>query len=100
MSPAQHHMNKVARLGCVVCSFALGIKDTPAQLHHVAEGSGLRSDFAVVPLCPEHHTGTGGLHRMGQRFLSAYRVLGETEWGLLVWTNEALAKAELRRSGS
>ena len=100
MTPAEHHKARVARLGCVVCHFAHGIPDTPSQVHHVAEGSGLRSDFAVAPLCFEHHQGASGFHRLGTGpFCRLYRVPGESEYGLLVWTAELLARADLRRSG-
>ena len=85
-------MQKVAQNGCVVCR-RMGYRDVPAEVHHVAEGSGLRSDFAVAGLCPEHHRGQSGLHGMGVKaFLKLYRVPGETEYGLLVWVNEDLAK--------
>lgn len=84
------HMEAVAALGCVICR-RLGFGYSPAQLHHVAEGSGLRSNFAVVGLCPEHHTGASGFHKMGKQFLKLYRVPGETEYGLLVMVNEDLA---------
>ena len=95
MTPAQRHMALVASLGCVVCR-RLGFGNVPAQVHHIAEGSGLRSDFAVAPLCNDHHdpykTGTG-FHGMGtERFCKLFRVPGETEYGLLVWTNEDIAK--------
>jgi hypothetical protein len=46
--------NQLSQLICVVgrrhggCSGGL-------NLHHVAEGSGLRSDWALVPLCHGHH---------------------------------------------
>lgn len=85
------HMDRVATLGCVVCR-RIGFGDTPAQLHHVAEGSGLRSNFAVVPLCESHHVGMIGFHRMGtKQFCAKYRVPGESEYGLLIWVNEDLA---------
>lgn len=87
----------VASLGCVVCRRA-GTQPNGIELHHVAEGSGKRSDFAVAPLCPEHHRGASGFHGQGSRaFCSAYRVPGETEYGLLVWTAEDAAKALLAR---
>jgi hypothetical protein len=85
-------MESVASLGCCVCR-RLGNGYSPAQVHHVAEGSGLRSNFAVAPLCPEHHTGGAGFHRMGKQFLKLYRVPGETEYGLLVWVNEDMARS-------
>lgn len=85
-------MERVASLGCVVCRRMLG-QYVPAQFHHVAEGSGLRSDFAGAGLCDEHHTGATGFHTLGtKRFCSLYRVPGESEYGLLVWVNEDLAK--------
>ena len=65
MTPAQYHMSKVGRLGCVVCWKAFGVDDTPALVHHVAEGSGKRSDFSVAPLCHTHHVGSLGFHGMG-----------------------------------
>jgi hypothetical protein len=84
-------MDKVAALGCVICRIRLDTY-SPAQLHHVAEGSGLRSNFAVVPLCHEHHQGATGFHTLGKGFLKTFRVPGESEYGLLVLTNELLAK--------
>lgn len=89
------YMGWIARLPCVVCA-QLGQPSGPVQLHHVAEGSGLRSNFAVVPMCVAHHdphrTGSG-FHGMGtERFCKLFRVPGETEYGLLVWTAEQLEK--------
>ena len=64
------------------------------QLHHVAEGSGLRHDYGLVPLCHEHHQGKSGLHGMGARnFIRLYRPPGESEYGLLCWLLEDLARA-------
>jgi hypothetical protein len=99
MSPAGRYMGLVASVGCVVCRrfFEAG---TPAEIHHVAEGSGLRSDFAVCPLCVEHHRGKTGLHGMGVKaFCVAYRVPGETEYGLLVWVNEDVTRFSYERAG-
>jgi len=89
---AAQHMERVAALGCCVCR-RLGYGYVPAQVHHVAEGSGLRSDWAVVPLCPEHHIGPSGFHSRGKAFLVQFRVPGESEYGLLIWVIEDLAKA-------
>lgn len=88
---ASEHMERVASVGCVVCRRLHG-SYVPAQVHHVAEGSGLRSDWSVVPLCPEHHTGSTGFHRRGKQFLKQFRVPGESEYGLLIWCIEDLAK--------
>jgi len=84
------HMDKVAGAGCVICRRLYG-HFVPCEIHHVAEGSGLRSDFAVAGLCAEHHRGESGFHRMGKQFFKLYRVPGESEYGLLVWVNEDLA---------
>ena len=93
MTPAQRWMQRVAAIGCVIC-LQLGLGATPAEIHHVAEGSGLRSDFAVAPLCSEHHRGESGLHTMGVKaFCSLYRIPGESEYGLLVLVNQRLARA-------
>jgi hypothetical protein len=95
MSPAKRHMERVASVGCCVCR-RLGRGYSAAQVHHVASGSSIRSDFAVVGLCEEHHdphrTGSG-FHGMGtKRFCSIFKVPGETEWGLLAWTMEDLER--------
>lgn len=87
------YLDLVASLGCCVCR-RLGNGYVPAQVHHVAEGSGKRSNWAVAPLCPEHHQGKTGLHGAGTKaFIRMYRVPGETEWGLLGWVNEDRARA-------
>ena len=92
---ASDHLERVASLGCCVCR-RIGYGYVPAQVHHVAEGSGLRSDWATVPLCEYHHDphrkGTG-FHGMGtKRFCAAFRVPWEKEEGLLVWVIEDLEK--------
>ena len=89
------HLERVASVGCVVCRRVYGCY-TPCEIHHVAEGSGVRSNFSVAGLCPEHHdehrTGSG-FHGMGtERFCKLFRVPGESEYGLLVMVNEDLAK--------
>jgi hypothetical protein len=90
------YMGRVAGLGCVICR-RLGHGYVPAELHHIAEGSGLRSNFAIAPLCPVHHDehrrGTG-FHGMGtERFCAAFHVPGESEYGLLIWVNEDLQRS-------
>lgn len=88
----RHHVDRVAQVGCIICR-QLGHGFTPCEIHHVAEGSGLRSWFAVAGLCREHHRGGTGLHGMGsKRFSAAYRLPGECEYGLLVLENEWLSK--------
>jgi hypothetical protein len=85
-------MSMIARLPCVVC-VSLGQESGQVEIHHVAENSGLRSDYAVVPLCAEHHRGQSGLHGMGPKaFIRLYRPPGDSEYGLMVWTAEQLEK--------
>lgn len=93
----QHHVDRVAQLGCVVCRRVHSCY-TPAGVHHIAKGSGLRSWFCVAPLCGEHHQGGTGLHGLSAPvFCLRYRVPGEDEYGLLVWVNEDLAMLALGR---
>lgn len=91
--PAQRHKDRVAAVGCVICR-SLGYGIVPCELHHVAEGSGLRSDFSVAGLCEEHHKGSTGFHTRGRMFLAQFRVPGESEYGLLVMVNEYRARDE------
>ena len=89
------YMGKVARLDCIICK-RFGSTGLPVEVHHVAEGSSKRSDFATVPLCGDqtdggHHRGGAGLHGMGNKaFCALYRPPFESEYGLLVWTAEDL----------
>lgn len=63
------------------------------SLHHIAEGSGIRSVFAMAPLCYLHHQGALGLHGMGSdAFIRMFRPPGDSEYGLLVWLLEDLAE--------
>lgn len=88
--------NKLGDLRCVVGRRHGGCTGR-VELHHVAEGSGKRHDYSLVPLCYGHHdpdrTGSG-FHGMGtEHFCKLFRVPGESEYGLLVWLLEDLAKA-------
>ena len=92
MSPEKRWIERVVSLGCVIC-YKLERKYVPAEYHHVAEASGLRSDFAGAGLCREHHVGATGFHTLGtKRFCSLFRIPGESEYGLLVLVNEMLAR--------
>lgn len=97
VSPAQRHRDSIAALGCLLRK--RGFPDTcsgAVELHHVAEGSGLRDDWALVPLCVEHHRGSAGLHGMGGKaFIRLYRPPGDSEYGLLVWLLEDMAKSRI-----
>jgi len=59
-------LNKIAELGCILCSEVYGFEDTPAELHHVRRYGNVRSASLVLALCPEHHrNGNDSIHRMG-----------------------------------
>lgn len=64
----KRHMQRVAELGCIVCSHVYGHKDTPAEVHHarIRHGWGRSSHMMTIPLCTEHHTGKTGVHSMGR----------------------------------
>ncbi len=88
-------MGIIAKCPCLIGSRGLDSCAGRVEVHHVAEGSGPRSDFSAVPLCSKHHdsarAGTG-FHGMGKTFLKLFRVPGESEYGLLIWTNEEVEK--------
>ena len=80
-------MDRVAAIGCLICKDWHGT-NSPAELHHIGD-SAVRSDFLVVPLCPEHHRGATGRHGLGERvFNSRYRT---SELALLGRVFEELA---------
>lgn len=89
------HKDRLASMPCVVLRRGGGCNGR-VELHHVAEGSGLRDDWALVPLCAEHHRGRAGLHGMGGKaFIRLYRPPGDSEYGLLVWLLEDMAKSRM-----
>lgn len=81
----QKHMGIVASVGCVICREFKGER-VPCHVHHIAEGSGLRSDFLVAGLCEEHHVGPNGVHGGVKQFLRLYRL--PTEYHLLELVNK------------
>ena len=80
------HYGKVASLGCSLCRY-LGYGETPPELHHIRR-AGKRSNAPVIPLCPEHHRGNGGIHGMGRKAFE--RKYGITEEELLEKTLELI----------
>lgn len=64
----KRHLERVAAIGCACCKWCHGIEDTPAQVHHVRvnHGWGRSGHEMSIPLCPEHHTGSTGVHAMGR----------------------------------
>lgn len=69
-------LNKIAELGCILCSEILGFEGTEAELHHVRRHGNVRSASPVLALCPEHHrNGNDSIHRMGVNGF-------EKKWGI------------------
>ena len=86
------HMNQVAELGCGLCR-RMGFEGTPAELHHPRAGMGMgqrASNMRVIPLCPEHHRGSTGVHGKGSKGFPLH--WGFTEEDLLNDTLELLKK--------
>ena len=85
----KENLKRVREMACLICKRFVPTGQ-PVESHHVAEGSGQRSDWAAVPLCVEHHRGALGLHgpKGTKWFLKFYRPPGESEWGLLAWAVE------------
>jgi hypothetical protein len=83
-------LNKIAELGCILCSEILGFEGTPSELHHIRRYGTKRSTSPVLPLCPEHHRGNSGVHGLGAKGF-------ESKWGitqerLLERVNQKLGK--------
>ena len=68
-------LNKIAELGCILCSEVLGFTGTPSELHHVRRYGAKRIASPVLPLCPEHHRGNSGVHGLGIKGF-------EKKWGI------------------
>jgi hypothetical protein len=92
MTAAKRHLARVASLGCALCK-RIGYDDTPSEVHHLRDGAGMQqraSDWLTMPLCPEHHRGSRGVH--GDR--SALRQANVTELDLLADTVAQLTQGQ------
>ena len=85
------HMDLVSSTGCVICRHWHGVI-TPAEVHHIADGSNPRSHYLIAALCPEHHLGTSyGLHGRGVKaFCRQYQL--PNEYYLLELQNRFIAE--------
>jgi hypothetical protein len=83
-------LDKISRLGCILCSTILGFEDTPSELHHIRRYGGKRSTSPCIPLCPEHHRGNSGVHGLGHKGFE--NKWGVTEEELLERVNQKLGK--------
>lgn len=57
----KHYMGLVADLGCLICG---GL----AEIHHNTKNRGYgakSSNYHIMPLCPNHHRGSNGIHHIG-----------------------------------
>jgi hypothetical protein len=80
------YKTRVFELGCAICRLR-GWGATPPHLHHPRTGVGAARrapDSDVIPLCPEHHTGSTGVHGMGRKAFE--RHYGVTELELVAQT--------------
>ena len=69
------HKSRLAELGCMVCRRLYGPHDPgPVELHHLREGGWGKGDYkTLIPLCPEHHLGSTGVHGLGTKgFVKRY----------------------------
>ena len=83
-------LDKIARLGCILCATELGFEGTPSELHHIRRYGGKRSASPCIPLCPERHRGNSGVHGLGHKgFANKW---GVTEEELLERVNQRLGK--------
>lgn len=84
------YLDRVARLGCILCRSAFGVKDSPAEIHHIRRFGGKRSTSPVIPLCPEHHRGSSGVHGLGAKGFEAK--WGTSQEALLAQLHELLGE--------
>lgn len=83
----EDYKERIHELPCVVCWKKLGVKTYGVHAHHAGEAEE-RSDWALIPLCHEHHQGGAGIHGLHRR--GFYRLWKTNNNELLAWTNEAL----------
>lgn len=85
------HMGRVSMTDCVICREWHDVR-TPAEIHHIADGSNPRSHYLTVALCYDHHRGKAyGLHGAGvKQFCRLYQL--PNEYYLLELQNKFLAE--------
>ena len=67
----RNRLNRLSELGCVVCR-NIGFGESPSEVHHLIgiqfKGLSQRASHQqTIPLCPEHHRGSHGIHHMGRK---------------------------------
>ena len=86
---AKDYESRVRDIGCILC-LHLGFGKTPASIHHVESIRDALSEYAIVPLCPDHHQGPQGVHGLRRRGFEAMYKL--TDIDLLAMVNRELSK--------
>ena len=86
---AKAYEQRVREIGCILCHH-LGMGFTAASIHHVESIRDGLSDYAIVPLCPDHHQGPNGVHGLRRRgFEMRYKL---TDIDLLAMVTRELNK--------
>lgn len=61
------HLERVHEIPCVVCVKMGMAPRFPVHAHHLESVRDELSDYAAVPLCPDHHQGPNGIHGLSRR---------------------------------
>ena len=88
----QRHHDILGCLGCVICREFAG-RMVPPSIHHIATGSGLRSEWMTAPLCWHCHQGPEGFHQGPKLLLMRYGL--PTEYHLLLFVAKFRAEDRL-----
>ncbi len=86
---SSEYIGIIKQLDCVICQHKIGTRISPCDAHHVGTGAD-RSDWAIVPLCKEHHQGSTGVHGLHRR--AFYDLWHTSEVLMLAWTAMAVMK--------
>jgi len=82
----RQYLGRVAAMGCVICR-------RPAEIHHLLSRKAMgkkRSNYDVIPLCPDHHRNGGhgvaihsGVKTWEANFGTEEQLLEAVKWALL-----------------
>lgn len=64
---SDRYQARVRELGCLICRVMSCPPPRTIEIHHVESVRDEASEFAVVPLCHEHHEGANGVHGLSRR---------------------------------
>ena len=94
MQAEEQYVARVGELGCAVCR-RMGYPGTPVEIHYRVGSRHFDLLGNVLGLCPEHHRGATGLHRLGKRGFK--RNWGYNEDDLLADTQRLLDEQDVAR---